>query len=50
MNNGYIPIAVIASIVLFSEEADLVRLGVGGSLILLSVIVSYKTSSTRTAV
>jgi drug/metabolite transporter (DMT)-like permease len=45
MNNGYIPIAVIASIVLFSEEADLVRLGVGGSLILLSVVVSYKTSA-----
>ncbi|MEH6447308.1 MAG: EamA family transporter [Oleispira sp.] len=43
MNNGYIPIAVIASIVLFSEEADLVRLGVGGSLILLSVVVSYNT-------
>jgi len=45
MNNGYIPIAVIASIVLFSEEADLVRLGVGGGLILLSVVVSYKTSA-----
>jgi drug/metabolite transporter (DMT)-like permease len=45
MNNGYIPIAVIASIVLFSEEADLVRLGGGGSLILLSVVVSYKTSA-----
>lgn len=50
MNNGYIPIAVIASIVLFSEEADLVRLGVGGGLILLSVVVSYKTSAgTKTA-
>ncbi len=43
MNNGYIPLAVIASIVLFSEEADLVRLAIGGALILLSVIVSYKT-------
>ena len=45
MNNGYIPVAVFASIVLFSEEADLVRLTVGGSLILLSVFISYKTQS-----
>jgi drug/metabolite transporter (DMT)-like permease len=45
MNNGYIPVAVIASIMLFSEEADLVRLMVGGSLILLSVFISYKTQS-----
>ena len=45
MNNGYIPVAVVASIVLFSEEADLVRLTVGGSLILLSVFISYKTQS-----
>jgi drug/metabolite transporter (DMT)-like permease len=44
MNNGYIPMAVIASIVLFSEEADLVRLIIGGSLILLSVLISYKTT------
>jgi drug/metabolite transporter (DMT)-like permease len=45
MNNGYIPIAVLASIVLFSEEADLVRLIIGGSLILLSVLISYKTTT-----
>lgn len=45
MNNGYIPMAVIASIVLFSEEADLVRLIIGGGLILLSVLISYKTST-----
>ncbi|MGK0248684.1 MAG: drug/metabolite transporter (DMT)-like permease [Oleispira sp.] len=43
MNNGYIPVAVIASIVLFSEDVDLVRLTVGGGLILLSIIMSYKT-------
>jgi drug/metabolite transporter (DMT)-like permease len=43
MNNGYIPVAVIASIVLFSEEVDLVRLIVGGGLILLSIVLSYKT-------
>jgi drug/metabolite transporter (DMT)-like permease len=43
MNNGYIPVAVIASIVLFSEEVDLVRLVVGGGLILLSIVISYKT-------
>lgn len=44
MNNGYIPVAVISSIVLFSEEADLLRLLVGGGLILLSVVISYRTS------
>jgi drug/metabolite transporter (DMT)-like permease len=46
MNNGYIPVAVIASIVLFSEEIDLVRLTVGGGLILLSIVMSYKTRIT----
>ena len=45
MNNGYIPIAVLASIVLFAEEADWVRLIIGGSLILLSVLISYKTTT-----
>lgn len=49
MNNGYIPVAVVASIVLFSEEADLVRLLVGGGLILLSVMVSYKTAFVKKA-
>lgn len=44
MNNGYIPVAVVASIVLFSEEADLLRLSMGGGLILLSVVISYRTS------
>lgn len=43
MNNGYIPIAVIASIVLFSEDADMLRLLIGGALILLSIYVSYKS-------
>jgi drug/metabolite transporter (DMT)-like permease len=46
MNNGYIPVAVIASIVLFSEEADFVRLIVGGGLILLSIVLSYRTRIT----
>jgi drug/metabolite transporter (DMT)-like permease len=45
MNNGYIPVAVVASIVLFSEEADLVRLSIGGGLILLSIIISYRGHS-----
>lgn len=43
MNNGYIPVAVIASIALFSEDVDLLRLIIGGSLISLSVIVSYRS-------
>ena len=44
MNNGYIPIAVIASIVLFSEDVDMLRLFIGGSLIFMSVVISYKTT------
>lgn len=44
MNNGYIPLAVIASIILFSEEADLLRLSIGGAWILLSIYVSYQTA------
>jgi drug/metabolite transporter (DMT)-like permease len=44
MNNGYIPVAVVASIVLFSEDADLLRLVIGGGLILLSVVISFRTS------
>jgi len=49
MNNGYIPVAVIATIVLFSEEVDLVRLSIGGSLILLSIFVSYKANITASS-
>ena len=45
MNNGYIPVAVIASIVLFSEAADLLRLSIGGSLIALSIYISYLTNT-----
>jgi drug/metabolite transporter (DMT)-like permease len=48
MNNGYIPIAVIASVVLFSEEVDVFKLGIGGGLILLSVAASYKTQVVST--
>lgn len=44
MNNGYIPIAVVASIVLFSETVDLLRLGLGGGLIALSIYISYQSS------
>lgn len=48
MNNGYIPIAVIAAIVLFQEPADLQRLLIGGGLIALSVWVSIiKTSDQK---
>jgi hypothetical protein len=36
-------VAVIASIVLFSEEVDLIRLIVGGGLIVLSIALSYQT-------
>ena len=47
MNNGYIPMAVIASIILFSEEADLLRLSIGGALILLSIYISYQSAAPR---
>ena len=50
MNNGYIPIAVIASIVLFSETADITRLLIGGSLIALSIVISYQTNIDRKSV
>lgn len=42
MNNGYIPVAVVASIVLFSEPVDLYRLIIGGGLIALSAWVAQK--------
>lgn len=42
MNNGYIPLAVIASIVLFSESVDVYRLVIGGGLIGLSAWVAQK--------
>ncbi len=44
MNNGYIPLAVVASIVLFSEPVDVYRLVVGGSLIALSAWVAQKNA------
>ncbi len=43
MNNGYIPVAVVAAIVLFSETVDLLRLGLGGGLIALSIYISYQS-------
>lgn len=33
MNNGYIPLAVIFSLTLFNESADIIRLVIGGSII-----------------
>lgn len=45
MNNGYIPIAVIASIVLFQEAVDLQRLLLGGGLIALSIWISITRMS-----
>lgn len=44
MNNIKIPIAVLCSIFIFSEEADWPRLLIGGVLMLISVIVSEKYS------
>ncbi|WNC68502.1 EamA family transporter [Thalassotalea nanhaiensis] len=41
MNNGYVPLAVIFAIIIFSESADYARLVVGGALIGLSVYIAY---------
>lgn len=42
MNNAYVPVAVIFSILIFGEQADMVRLTIGGSLIALSVFLAKK--------
>lgn len=48
MNNGYIPIAVIAAIVLFQETVDLQSLLIGGALIVLSVWISIMKTNSST--
>lgn len=45
MNNGYIPFAVIFSLTLFGEQADLVKLCIGGSLMGLSLWLSQRLST-----
>ena len=37
MNNAYVPIAVLLSLTWFNEEADVMRLAIGGSLIIISL-------------
>ena len=44
MNNAKIPIAVLCSIFIFSENADWMRLAIGGSLMIISVVISEKYS------
>jgi len=47
MNNGYIPIAVFAAIVLFQEPVDLIRLAIGGGLIAASIWLSIYGSAIK---
>ncbi|MFD2165769.1 EamA family transporter [Thalassotalea euphylliae] len=46
MNNGYIPFAVIFSITLFGEQADIVRLTIGTSLMLVAAYWLEKRNAT----
>ena len=49
MNNGYIPIAVVAAIVLFQEPVDMQRLLIGGGLIALSIWISAMKTNKATS-
>ena len=42
MNNGYVPLAVIFSVTIFAEQADLIRLFIGGSIIGLSIYLAMR--------
>ncbi|MCX6112680.1 MAG: EamA family transporter [Proteobacteria bacterium] len=44
MNNAKIPLAVLCSIFVFSEHADWLRLIIGGSIMIISVVISEKYS------
>ena len=44
MNNAKIPLAVLCSIFIFSENADWMRLAIGGSLMIISIVISEKYS------
>ncbi|MEW6997297.1 EamA family transporter [Colwelliaceae bacterium BS250] len=46
MNNGYVPLAVIFSVIIFSETADLTRLFIGGTFIGLSVYLAQRLQRT----
>jgi len=37
MNNAYVPLAVLLALTLFNESADITRLAIGGTLILISL-------------
>ncbi|QOL26335.1 EamA family transporter [Thalassotalea sp. LPB0316] len=42
MNNGYVPLAILLSFTVFDEQVDLIRLVIGTSLIVLSLVWAYK--------
>ena len=48
-NNGYIPLAVVFSILFFGETADLFRLSIGTILILLAIAINEKTPANAPA-
>ena len=46
-NNLKIPLAVVVALVLFGEQADLVRLGIGGGLMVLAAALAVRRSRVR---
>lgn len=48
-NNGYIPLAVVFSILFFGESADLFKLSIGTVLILLAIVINEKTPAEASA-
>ena len=46
-NNLKIPLAVVAALLLFGEQADLVRLGIGGGLMVLAAALAVRRSRVR---
>jgi len=49
MNNGYMPLAVLAGLVWLGEEANLVRLAIGTVLILVALLVARPTDASKGA-
>ncbi|MGD8374611.1 MAG: EamA family transporter [Acidobacteriota bacterium] len=49
-NNGYIPLAVLVSLLVFHEPADLSRLAAGSALLLAAIALAYRTGQPTEAV
>lgn len=42
MNNGYVPLAVIFAVTFFGETTDIIRLVVGGTIIVMSIVIATR--------